>query len=226
MSNILLPTEIVRLYRVWTSILDRCLKNTHKQYKNYGGRGISISEEWKDFNKFCEDVGLCPIEGYHLDRTDNDKGYCKENCRWVAPTVNHRNKRNNHYYETHLGRVCQSEFIEKIGYTKKQFNRAVEKHGIEKFIKLYEENKLPKKSVVPNLLDIIGSQVGNYKIVSLDPDKSTGARYFCICVCGKEMRVSRFNLLNNKSGGCRSCTRLGSRNPNSTERRIEKRELP
>jgi hypothetical protein len=222
MSNNLLPTEIVRLYRVWTSIVYRCKKVKNKQYKNYGARGIDICDEWLDFNKFCEDVGKCPVKGYHLDRTDNDKGYFKENCRWVSATTNHRNKRNNKYYETHLGKICQAELIEKINYTKKQFTRCIEKYGEEKFLEMYKNGCLPKKRIVSNLNDIIGKNIGNYYVKTLDPNKSVGARYFCICKCGKETRVSRNNLFKNKSSGCRSCTRMGDKNPNSTTRQLKK----
>lgn len=222
MSNNLFPTEIVRLYRIWTSILYRCHNPKNKQYKNYGGRGIYLCDEWKDFNKFCEDLGRCPVEGYHLDRIDNNKGYSKENCRWTSAKINHRNKRNNTYYETHVGKICQSELIENIGYTRKQFKRAVEKYGIEHFLKLYKEDRLPKKRVVSDLNDIIGKRFGEITILSLDPNKSTGARYFCKCSCGNKTRISRFKLMNGISQICRSCSKSGDRNPNSKVRRESK----
>ena len=78
MSTNILPTEIVRLYRIWTSIIYRCSRPDNKHYKNYGGRGITICEEWKDFNIFCEDVGQRPNETAHLDRADNDKVIVKK----------------------------------------------------------------------------------------------------------------------------------------------------
>lgn len=209
-----LPTEIVRMYRIWTSILYRCNRKENKQYKNYGGRGISICDEWLDFNQFCYDLYPCPQEGYHLDRTDNDKGYFKENCRWVSPKVNHRNKRNNTYYETHLGKICQSELIELMGFTRKQFKRAVEKYGETELLKLFKENNLPKKRIHPDLNDIISKKFGTLTVLKLDENKSTGARYFCMCDCGKNSRVSRHNLLYGKTKFCRSCVRKGDLNPN------------
>lgn len=219
MSNDLLPTEIVRLYRIWTSILYRCHNPKNRQYKNYGGRGIFLCEEWKDFNVFCKDIGKCPVEGYELDRENNDKGYYKENCRWVSIKTNARNRRNNHYIETHIGRICKSELIEKIGYTRKQYMRAVEKYGIKEFLKMFKEDRLPKKRVVSDLYDIVGKKLRNLQILLLDPNKSTGPRYFCICDCGRKTRVTRHKLLNKNGKNCRSCSRLGDNNPNSTARR-------
>ncbi len=213
MSIDLLPTEVMRLYRVWTSIMYRCGRPENKQFHNYGGRGITICEEWKDFNQFVFDVGLRPDETSHLDRIDNDKGYFKENCRWTSPKINHRNKRNNHYYETHIGKICQSEFIEHIGFTRKQFKRAMEKYGEEEFLIMFKENRLPKKRVNPDLLDVIGKKFGKITILSLDEDKSTGARYFCVCDCGKETRIARTKLLRGIVTYCKSCSKRGDLNP-------------
>lgn len=221
MSTNLSPTEIVRLYRVWTSIMYRCNRKENKQYKNYGARGIKICDEWKDFNNFCFDVGLRPDETSHLDRIDNDKGYFKENCRWTSPKINHRNKRTNTYYQTHLGKMCQAELIEYIGFTRKQFQRAIEKYGEEGFLTLFKDGKLPKKRVNPNLLDIIGKKFGKIKVLKLDDNKSTGARYFCICDCGKETRIARTRLLNGKSTQCFCCSKRGDLNPNSCARRYK-----
>jgi hypothetical protein len=215
----ILPTEIIRLYRIWTSILYRCENPQNKQYPNYGGRGITICDEWKDFNKFVEDVGKGSKPELHLDREDNDKGYFKENCRWVTPKVNHRNKRNNKTYNTHIGTICQSEFIETIGFTRKQFKRAVEKYGEEEIILMFKEDRLPQKRIVPDLLDIVGQKIGKFQVLELDSNKATGARYFCLCDCGNKTRITRFKLLKKMPKYCKSCTRRGDRNPNSKVRR-------
>lgn len=220
MQQIYLPTEIIRLHRVWTGIIYRCTRKENKQYKNYGGRGINICNEWMDFNQFCKDVYPCPTEGFHLDRTDNNKGYCKENCRWVSPKVNHRNKRTNRYYDTHMGKICQSELIEIIGYTKRQFVRAIEKYGEVEFLKLFEEDRLPKKRIVANILDFINKKFGRMTVISLDEDKSTGIRYFCKCDCGRPTRVSRHKLMNEKGTQCRYCTCADNRKTKSVGHKL------
>lgn len=207
------PTEIVRLYRIWTSIMYRCYRKENKQYKNYGGRGISVSDEWHNFDIFCKDVGIRTTDTDHLDRIDNNLGYSKENCRWTSPKINHRNKRNNHYYQTHLGKICQSELIEMIGFTRKQFKRCIEKHGENEFLRMFKDGTLPKKRPLTDFSDIIGHKFGTLIVMSLDEDKSTGARYLCKCDCGQNTRVTRFKLRNNKAKYCKSCSKKGEKNP-------------
>ncbi len=219
MSINILPTEIVRLYRVWNSILYRCTIPTNKQYKNYGERGINICEEWKDFNCFCFDVGQRPDETFHLDRIDNNKGYFKENCRWTSPKINHRNKRNNRIYKTHIGSMCQSELIENIGFSRRQFQRTIEKYGESTFLQMFKSNKLPKKKKKTDFYDIIDMKFGSLKVISLDDNKSSGARYFCVCDCGYNTRISRFKLVNNIVTHCKCCSKKGQNNPNSKTRR-------
>jgi len=83
-----------RVYRKWINMLCRCLNPKDINYKNYGARGITVCKRWHKFENFIEDMGL-PKENETLDRVDNNKGYAKNNCRWVSYTVNSRNRRNN-----------------------------------------------------------------------------------------------------------------------------------
>ena len=86
-----------RLYVIWANIKDRILNSKHKQYNDYGGRGITICEEWKnDFMSFYDWSILNGYEenkGLSIDRIDNDVGYCPENCRWTTKTIQSRNQR-------------------------------------------------------------------------------------------------------------------------------------
>lgn len=73
----------------------RCYDETHKGYHNYGGRGITVCEEWHDirnFAKWCDDNNY--KRGLQIDRIDNDKGYSPDNCRLVTVKSNIRNRRN------------------------------------------------------------------------------------------------------------------------------------
>lgn len=85
--------EKTREYISYHNMIARCHKPKNKRYSDYGGKGIRVCERWRgDFKKFLDDMGLCP-EGYQLDRIDNEKGYCPDNCRWVDRKTNMRNRR-------------------------------------------------------------------------------------------------------------------------------------
>jgi len=69
-------------YSSYASMKNRCLDPKHKNYHNYGGKGIKICQRWlDDFKNFLEDMGERP-EGMTLDRFDNSLDYNKSNCKW------------------------------------------------------------------------------------------------------------------------------------------------
>jgi hypothetical protein len=81
-------------YRVWADMKNRCLNSSLKNYVNYGGRGISVCDEWENsFVKFIEDMGKRPSKKHTLDRVDNNGNYNKVNCRWATKTQQSRNQR-------------------------------------------------------------------------------------------------------------------------------------
>jgi hypothetical protein len=104
-----------KVFAIWLAMLDRCRNPNNKSYKNYGGRGIGYSKEWEDFTVFLRDMGDRPSPKHHLDRIDNNKGYSKENCRWVTHGENQRNKRTNHVVEINGKLMCLVEASEKTG---------------------------------------------------------------------------------------------------------------
>lgn len=82
-------------YDTWIGIKKRCYNPSEPGYENYGARGITMCDEWRDdFEAFYRDMG-CRPEGLSIDRIDNDKGYSKENCRWATREVQNTNKRSN-----------------------------------------------------------------------------------------------------------------------------------
>jgi len=82
-------------YIAWASMIQRCTDKNHKNYKNYGGRGIKVCDRWRNsFIAFYNDMGKRP-DNMEIDRKDNNGNYEPENCRWITRLKNSRNKRNN-----------------------------------------------------------------------------------------------------------------------------------
>lgn len=89
-----------RLFRVWTNVKKRCNNPNYKGYKDYGGRGIMICEEWADNYELFREWALA--NGYDetaprgkctLDRINVNGNYEPSNCRWVDMKVQNNNKR-------------------------------------------------------------------------------------------------------------------------------------
>jgi len=81
-------------FYAWSDIKKRCLNQNCKAFKNYGGRGITVCDEWREsFVAFLNDMGLAPSKKHSIDRIDNNDGYYKENCRWTDIKTQANNKR-------------------------------------------------------------------------------------------------------------------------------------
>ena len=89
-----------RFYKVWHQVVRRCTNPKDRDYKDYGGRGITVCEEWLDVRNFITwtESTHPNIGNVSLDRIDNDKGYSPENCRWAdtsTQAINQRVQRSN-----------------------------------------------------------------------------------------------------------------------------------
>ena len=91
-----------KLYSVWADMKDRCENKNNPAFENYGGRGVAVCDEWREFKPFLE---WALANGYEesaergkctLDREDNDGNYEPSNCRWITMKAQGNNRRNNH----------------------------------------------------------------------------------------------------------------------------------
>lgn len=88
------------LLKVWRQMHRRCTVSSDKRYEMYGGRGITVCQEWSDFEVFriwAYNNGY--TKGLSIDRINNDGNYCPENCRWATPKEQANNTRRNHIVE-------------------------------------------------------------------------------------------------------------------------------
>lgn len=80
-------------YKVWRGMKTRCYNENEKAYPRYGGRGIKMSDSWRDsFESFFSDMGARPSDLHTIERVDNDRGYEKGNCVWATMLEQCRNR--------------------------------------------------------------------------------------------------------------------------------------
>lgn len=112
-----------RIHNIWKAMIYRCSAENYKYYSTYGGRGITVCDRWLTFTNFLEDMGKLYSDELELDRIDNNKGYCKENCRFVPRIINASNKRNNRFIEHDGEKKTLSQWSRDLGISKNCLHR-------------------------------------------------------------------------------------------------------
>lgn len=109
----------------------RCRDSKNPAYKNYGGRGIDICDEWHDsfdaFELWSMQHGY--DDSLTIDRIDNNKGYSPDNCRWATYSQQARNRRRNHVIEHNGESHALCEWEEITGIKAKVIYNRIYKYG-------------------------------------------------------------------------------------------------
>lgn len=103
------------VYTCWLNMRSRCHNPKNTCFSYYGGRGITVCRRWRNsFENFFADMGLPPTPGLTLERRNNDKGYCKRNCRWDTRLTQANNTRKNVYLTLKGTRLTLAQWARKL----------------------------------------------------------------------------------------------------------------
>lgn len=110
-----------RIYKIWSNMIQRCTNPNAKFYNRYGGRGITVCQEWQENFQAFYDWAMANgyQEGLEIDRINNDGNYEPNNCRWVTHAENCNNMRKNKTITCNGETHTIAEWAEKTGLTYK-----------------------------------------------------------------------------------------------------------
>lgn len=126
-----------RLYQCWLDMKQRCYNSKNKYYSDYGGRGITVCQEWLD--DYCTFYEWAMSHGYAddltIDRIDDNGNYCPENCRWATPKEQTNNRRVTKYVEINGIRKPRSEWAKILGISYRKMRYLDDNGKLDEFIK-------------------------------------------------------------------------------------------
>jgi hypothetical protein len=132
------------LYKVWNGIKQRCRNPKCFGYKDYGGRGISYSPEWENFEVFFVDVVKGYKKGLQLDRINNDGNYEPGNVRWADRVQQMRNVRTNRRIEYKGEVLTLAEWAESLDVEYNRFYGYVYRYSFEEAYKIFTKGYIWK----------------------------------------------------------------------------------
>lgn len=134
-----------RLYNKWRRLISRCYDTTNKRYQQYGGRGITVCDEWLGATGYINFRDWCYLNGYSdkrvkysdmlsIDRKDNDGPYAPWNCRFTNWVTQQNNRSNNKYIfdgeETLTQNQCDAKYGYPAGFTSRKRHANWPDHAI------------------------------------------------------------------------------------------------
>ena len=103
-------------YMIWQQLVQRCTNPKHARYHRYGGRGVTVCDQWLTFPQFLADMGERPT-GLSLERIDNNKGYSPDNCEWATRAAQAANTSQVRLLTAHGLTLHLSEWARRMGIT-------------------------------------------------------------------------------------------------------------
>jgi len=147
-------------YDCWALMMKRCNRTWHRAYADYGGRGITVCEEWYDPKVFIDWLKANNYgDGLQIDRRNNNAGYSPENCRIVTSKENNRNRRSNVRYSVYGEMLLPIEVEERFGVKESTFAARVKIQG-----RSPEDALITRKRLVPCNHEIDGVKMSSADI--------------------------------------------------------------
>lgn len=104
-----------KTYKIWRGIINRCCTTSCSSFRDYGGRGISVCETWRNsYQAFLDDMGECP-PGFSIERLDVNGHYEPGNCKWIELTKQVKNRRNTVWVELNGEKMIQADAAKCLG---------------------------------------------------------------------------------------------------------------
>jgi hypothetical protein len=132
-------------YQTWSSMKGRCYNPNNKSFKDYGGLGVAVCDEWvNDFSAFVRDMGMRPSYEHSIDRKDGSKNYTKDNCRWATKEEQSQNRPEFVIPLTYKGRTqTLAEWAREIGiFPQTLYNRHNAGWAVERMLGQKPSNKI------------------------------------------------------------------------------------
>ena len=132
-------------YTIWRGMIQRCYDQRSAIYPNYGGRGITICNEWRhSFETFFADMGHRP-NGLSINRIDNNGPYAPYNCKWSTVKEQCRNKRSNKLFTINGETKCIAEWSEFYGIVSYGTTQQRIRNGMDTLTALTLVSQIPRR---------------------------------------------------------------------------------
>lgn len=130
-----------RIKHIYYGIIERCYNPQRKDYKFYGGKDVTVCKEWlnypEEFESWCFNHGYG--DNLSIDRIQSDNGYSPENCRWISPEENSRDKKSTRYIDVGEYHLTGRQWANKLGVGTNFINTYYRKNGKDATIEYIKE---------------------------------------------------------------------------------------